>query len=256
MKKLATLLQKAPKNGIILDSWLKKHNISNSLKQKYLQYGWLKSIGRGASHLNHNIPNWQGALVAIQEEGEPVHVGGKSSLLLQGMGHFIASKLDKLYLFGKSGQRLPSWLLQYDWGLAITYHQISFLPIKQGIIGVEQENGSILQIASPQRAVLELLYLVPQEQTIEEAYYIIENLSSLDAPLLQELLLSCSSIKVKRLLFALAQRAGHTWVKKLNKDELDFGVGKRLIASGGYLDPNYHITLPKNWQEDDEAPLF
>jgi hypothetical protein len=256
MKKLTILLQEAPKHPVILDSWLKKHNISNSLKQKYLQYGWLKSIGRGASYLANDKPDWQGAIVAIQEHGESIYIGGKSSLLLQGMGHFISLRLTKLYLFGKSGQRLPSWLLKYNWGLAINYHQISFLPINLGINTIKQENSSFLQMSSPERAVLELLYLVPQEQSIEEAYYIIENLNSLNHQLLQELLVACCSIKVKRLLFCLSERAGHDWVKKLNKNKLNFGSGKRLIVNDGYVDPIYHITLPKNWQDDDETPVF
>ena len=46
-----------------------------------------------------------------------------------------------------------------------------------------------------------------------------------------------------------------TAIKEI-KVGLDFGSGKRLIVSGGYLDPIYNITLPKNWRNDDETPLF
>lgn len=256
MSKLKTLLKEAPKNAVILDSWLKQHLISNSLKQKYLQYGWLRSIGRGASYLKDNLPNWQGAISAMQSAGERIHTGGKTALQLQGAGHFIAPELDKLYLYGESGQKLPSWFLQYDWQMQIHYCQIAFLPKNLGVQNLSQVDGKILKISSPERAILELLYLVPSNQGIEEAYYIIENLSSLKSTLLQELLESCNSIKVKRLFFCLSERVNHSWTKLLNKEKIDLGSGNRQIVTGGYLDPTYNITLPKNWKDDDETPVF
>lgn len=255
MSKLETLFKEVPKNAVILDSWLKQHLISNSLKQKYLQYDWLRSIGRGASYLKDNPPSWQGAVNAMQEAGKKLHVGGKTALQLQGAGHFIASELDKLYLYGESGQKLPAWFLQYDWQLQIHYYQISFLPTNLGVQNLSQE-GTILKVSSPERAILELLYLVPSSQGIEEAYYIIENLSTLNHVLLQDLLESCNSIKVKRLFFCLSEKVNHSWTKLLDKEKIDFGSGNRQIVTGGYLDPIYNITLPKNWKNDDETPLF
>ncbi len=255
MNKLDTLLNDAPKNTVILDSWLKKHLISNSLKQKYLQYGWLRSIGRGASYLKDNPPDWQGAISAMQEAGINLHVGGKTALQLQGTGHFIAPKLSNLYLYEHSNQRLPSWFLQYDWQIQIHYCNTAFIPVNLGIQNFKTDNGTILRISTTERAILELLYLVPKAQGIEEAYYIIENLNSLQAELLQELLESCHSIKVRRLFFCLSERAGHSWVKLLNKEKIDFGSGKRHIVTGGYLDPAYNITLPKSWRENEE-PVF
>jgi hypothetical protein len=255
MSKLETLLKETPKNAVILDSWLKQRLISNSLKQKYLQYGWLRSIGRGASYLKDNLPNWQGAVSAMQGAGEKIHVGGKTALQLQGAGHFISPELSKLYLYGDSGQKLPAWFLQYDWQMQIYYYQTNFLPADLGIENFSQENGIILKTSSPERAILELLYLVPSNQGIEEAYYIIENLSTLRANLLQELLESCNSIKVKRLFFCLSEKARHSWITLLNKEKIDFGSGNRHIVTGGYLDPAYNITLPKNWK-DDETTLF
>ncbi len=254
MSKLKSLLEDAPKNTVILDGWLKQHLISNSLKQKYLQYGWLRSIGRGASYLKDNLPNWQGAISAMQSAGEKLHVGGKTALQLQGAGHFISSELDKLYLYGESGQKLPSWFLQYDWQLQIHYCQIAFLPANLGVQNLSQDNAT-LKVSSPERAILELLHLVPKDQGIEEAYYVIENLGALRVDLLQDLLESCNSIKVKRLFFCLSERADHGWVKLLKKEKIDFGSGNRHIVNGGYVDPTYNITLPKNWK-NDETPLF
>ena len=155
----------------------------------------------------------------------------------------------------ESRQKLPAWFLQYDWQLQIHYCQIDFLPANLGVQNLSQESGVILKTSSPERAILELLYLVPSSQGIEEAYYIIENLSTLRADLLQELLESCNSIKVKRLFFCLSEKAGHSWIKLLNKEKIDFGSGNRHIVTGGYVDPIYNITLPKDWK-DDETTLF
>ena len=250
MGKLKKLIQELPKNAVILDKWLKERDISNSLKQKYLQYGWLKSIGRGASHLSNNTPSWQNAVVAMQENDDKLHIGGKTALALQGVEHFISEQLDHLYLYGQPKQKLPVWFLQYDWQLQIHYFQTQFLPSNIGI-----DNLNHTAISSPERSILELLYLIPKEQGIEKAYYIIENLNNLNHTLLQILLESCSSIKVNRLFFCLSERANHGWLNLLNKEKINFGSGNRMIVANGYLDPSYNITLPKHWK-DNETPLF
>ena len=45
---------------------------------------------------------------------------------------------------------------------------------------------------------------------------------------LQKLLADCRSVKVKRLFFFFADRHHHAWLKRLDKDAIDLGAGKRM----------------------------
>lgn len=72
-----------------------------------------------------------------------------------------------------------------------------------------------------------------------------QGLSSLSPRRLQKLLGDCRSVKVKRLFFYFADRHQHAWLKKLNKDAIDLGEGKRMLVKGGKLDKNYLITVPE-----------
>jgi hypothetical protein len=69
-------------------------------------------------------------------------------------------------------------------------------------------------------------------------------LLTLRPKLVQQLLESCSSIKVKRLFLLLAEELKLPWVKKLNLDKIDLGSGDRTLVKGGKLHPKYRLTLP------------
>jgi len=98
-------------------------------------------------------------------------------------------------------------------------------------------------VSTPERAILEALYLVPQALDAEEAHHLVEGLATLRPGLVQRLLIDCRSVKAKRLLMALAENAGHPWVKRVNTRQVDFGKGKRVVVPGGRLHPKYLVTL-------------
>jgi Transcriptional regulator, AbiEi antitoxin, Type IV TA system len=60
----------------------------------------------------------------------------------------------------------------------------------------------LVQISTPERAILETLYLVPHRQSIEEAWLLMEGLVSLRPRLLQV----CNPIKMRRLFLYLAEK--------------------------------------------------
>jgi hypothetical protein len=196
---------------------------------------------------------WQGGIYALQQQlGLPVHVGGKSALEQQGLGHFAsAGKGGLLYLFGKANQKLPSWFLKHDWGFNIVYKMPHLFDGDVALGLTRQPFLSFdIQISSPERAVLELLHLVPQEQSAEEAVLLMEGLRNLRPKLVQQLLERCRSIKVKRLFLALAERCEHSWVKRLSLANIDLGKGKRMLFFHGTFDSKYLITLPKIKREE------
>ncbi|MCZ7603153.1 MAG: type IV toxin-antitoxin system AbiEi family antitoxin domain-containing protein [Melioribacteraceae bacterium] len=97
--------------------------------------------------------------------------------------------------------------------------------------------------------IMEMLYLVPQRESFDEAYLIMEGLSTLRPKLVTDLLISTSSIKVKRLFMWMAEKANHQWVEDLNLSEVDFGSGKRMIVKNGKLDKKYKITVPREFED-------
>ena len=92
---------------------------------------------------------------------------------------------------------------------------------------------------------MEMLYHVPIKQGFDEAMRIMESLLSLRPELVQKLLESCASIKVKRLFLYMAQAANLPFASKLNLKKVNLGVGDRTIIKGGRLDPQYRVTVPR-----------
>lgn len=242
-EKLNYLLKSWPKGTVMTNCWLQGHGISRSLRQKYEKSKWVESIGQAIIRFGESI-SWEGGLYAIQHQlKKQIHIGGKTALEKQGLGHFVQFQEMNAYLFGPPDEKLPSWFQLYNWGPKIHYIQSSFLPMN---IGIENEKmGEFsLAISSPERAILEILYLVPQKQSFEESRLLMENLARLRPAIIQELLEACKSIKVKRLCLYMAEYLGHTWLEDLDLTKINLGHGKRSIVKNGYLNYKYQITVP------------
>ena len=85
---------------VLLASWLEKNGISRNLQKDYLKSGWLESYGVGVFKRPNDDINWVGALSSIQRQTDlPVHVGGLTSLSLQGLTHYARLGKEFLYLF-------------------------------------------------------------------------------------------------------------------------------------------------------------
>jgi hypothetical protein len=94
--------------------------------------------------------------------------------------------------------------------------------------------------------VLELLDELPDRESFHQADKLMEGLVSLSPRRLQKLLEDCKSVKVKRLFFFFADRHGHAWLKRIERQQIDLGKGKRMLARGGRLDRVYRITVPED----------
>ncbi len=114
-------------------------------------------------------------------------------------------------------------------------------------LGLKKKNMGAFEIAlsSPERAVLELLSLVPHEESFEEAGLLMEGLNTLRPKLVQTLLENCRSVKVKRLFLYLAEKHSDPWVKKIDSVRVNLGKGKRSLFKGGHFDSKYQISIPK-----------
>jgi hypothetical protein len=248
-KKLNKLLRVWPVGTVGTLPWLARQGVYQQLAYQYERSAWLDRIGRGAYIRAGDSVNWPGAVYAIQSQLKlPIHVASKSALELKGYEHFVvAGKGAYLYLFSPTLRHLPTWFTQYPkWDRRIFFYHTRLFK-KDTKIGLsQQEWGSFsLEVSAPERAILEVLHLVPQEQSFEEARLLMEGLTGLRPKLVQTLLEQCTSIKVKRLFLHLAERCNHGWAGMLNPKKVNLGSGNRVIVPGGRLDPKYRITVDR-----------
>jgi hypothetical protein len=76
-----------------------------------------------------------------------------------------------------------------------------------------------------------------------------EGLSNLRPKVVQELLETCTSVKVKRLFLFMATRAKHQWLNYVDQTKIDLGTGDRSILPGGLFNAKFHISIPKELAE-------
>lgn len=245
--RLSELLAQWPKGLVATHPWFKEHGVSRFLVNTYHRSGWVRRIGRGAYARLDDKVEWPGALRAIQSQlGIPVHVGGKTALEWQGYGHYIPlGKNWRLRLYGPRGTRLPAWFLKHDWEVQPVFRTPHLFSTDSPSWLTEKSMGDYsFRLSVPERAILEVLDEVPFLQPFEDARHLTEGLTSLRSELVQELLVACRSVKVKRLFLFLAEEADHQWVKQLDLSKVNLGRGKRSVVKGGQLDAKYQITVP------------
>jgi hypothetical protein len=241
---LKRLLQDIVPETVMLASFLMQMNISRDLQQYYKKSGWIKPIGTGAFIRAHDKPQWQGGIYALQTQASlPIHPGGLTALSLQGFSHYLRFDEERIHIF-TSYSKIPKWFRSYDWGNAIEYYSTSFLPSNLASIKYEFKNFSI-NISSPERAMLECLYLTPNKMDIIECYQVMEGLVNLRPVIIQELLEQCKSIKVKRLFLYMADKQKQSWFKYIDKAKIDLGSGDRSLVKDGVYIKDYKITVPR-----------
>ncbi len=247
--KINQLLKKWPSGAVAVSRWLEQQGAYQQLVHEYEKTSWLRRIGQGAYAKSTDKVEWPGGLFALQEHlNLPVHAGAKTALQMQGYAHYLPlGRAVTVSLFGLPGTKLPAWFTQYRWGAKIRYTTTSLFAGDPTVGLTKQEMGPFaVRVSTPERAMMEVLYFVPSEESYEEAKLLMEGLTTLRPRLVQSLLESCASVKVKRLFMVLAEAGGHAWVKKLDLSRVDFGKGKRMLARGGRLDTKYNITVPES----------
>lgn len=149
----------------------------------------------------------------------------------------------RVTLFGVAGEKLPEWFLKNNWGVEIDYHQTSVFP-KEGFITHHMMGSFSIAASNAIRAIMECLFLATEDHEVIECYEIMENLNNLRPDHVQKLLVSCGSVKVKRLFLYMADKADHDWFNYLEMEDIDLGSGKRSISKGGILNRKYSIVVP------------
>lgn len=247
-------LQHLLPDGLLVDaSWLEANGYSASLRSKYLSGGWLEQPARGVYRRPSGELRWQQVVISLQTLlDRPVIVGGRTALELFGFAHYLTPNGPReIHLYGDAPP--PGWLAKLDLEASFVFHNAKRLfreePIARGPGSLIQHPSGHwdwpLTLSTPERAILELLDEVPARETFHQADVFMAGLRNLSPRRLQKLLKDCRSVKVKRLFLWFAERHGHTWLKRIDRDAIDLGRGKRMLVRGGKLDPTYLITVPR-----------
>lgn len=246
--KINQLLKRWPSGTVAVLRWLEKQGVYQQLVHEYEKTAWIRRIGQGAYAKAGDKIDWPGGLYALQEHsGLLIHAGGKTALQVQGYAHFLPmGKGSTVFLFGPPDARLPAWFLHYRWGVKIRF-AASRLFAGEADFGLTtwDRGGFSIKLSAPERAMMEVLYFVPTEQSYEEARLLMEGFTTPRLRVVRTLLERCASVKVKRLFMVLAESCGHAWVKKLDLSKVNFGKGKRMLVRGGRFDNKYQISVPE-----------
>lgn len=265
------LLQGLLGEGLLAPTaWLEARGYSRALLSKYVERGWLDSPARGVYRRPGPPLKWQHVVASLQFLAcKALHVGGRTALVQRGMGHYVRmSGAEKITLYGPGP--LPPWVNRLGIPESFVARSDAML---SGLRALRNADGGLvgpgdrplaastladfglqempwgawdwpLLYSTEERAILEVLQDVPSRESPYEANVLMQGLVSLRPARVMRLLTVCTSVKVKRLFLALAERHQHPWLAHLDLSKVDLGKGKRMLTPGGRLDPKYLITLP------------
>lgn len=250
--KINKLISEWPKGTVSTVKYLQSRGFSRKLLNKYKNSKWLAPLGHGAYTLFNDRVEWMGALYPLQVQLDlDLHVGGKTALELKGYAHYLTDKIKTVFLYGCPATKLPTWFKKHNWGVEVISAMTNLFPngYNEGLSEYRERDYTV-KISTPERAAMEMLYHVPGKVSFEEALFVMENLSGLRPLLVQNLLLNCNSVKVRRLFMYIAEKHAYPWVEQVDTSKVAFGQGNRSIVAHGILDKKYKITVPRRSVEE------
>ncbi len=252
--KLNSLFEAWRPNTIATARWLERFGVYRQLADKYVSSGWITRLGSGAYARAGDQVDWLGAVQSLQLCDElAVHPGGVTALGLLGYGHFVQGDREVVWLFGPPRTKLPRWFVKHDWNADLRYRPTALFDDHSLGLTQRQFGKLALEIATAERAMLEVLHHVPHEHSVGDAMALMIGLTTVRPNMAQDLMQACRSVKAKRLFLLMAEKAGHRWVDELHLDSLDLGSGKRVLGKGGHYYPEYQLSLPEALTPGGEA---
>jgi len=254
-KKLQDLLKSWISGTIFTSKGFVKCGISRMLAKQYKENGWIDVFGHGAFNRPQDAIEWYGALYAIQSQlNQDVHVGAKTALELHGLSHFLSMGRSNIDLLKATDLIIPKWFIDHNFKEQIRVTTCTFLPPKLGMHEIIIE-GVPISISSRERAALELLYLTPRFYSFDEIPLILDSLGTMMSVPLNELLLQCSSEKVKRLMLYFGEKQGHDWYKSIH-ETIQIGTSPlKIAAQNGKYISKYNISIPSEYIIKNESAI-
>ena len=241
--KIDLLLRMGTKNGLYFSEWLKKNGYSDQLISKYRQSGWLTSLAKGVVYRTGDKLSAYAALSCYNNQlNRQLRVAAHSALELFGFNHYVPMGKPVL-MVAYSGISIPKWMNADYFDRTIKPFETNmFTTIQTSTVKVEGVN---LLVSSPEQAFMECMLLAPDRYGYMDLYYIMEQLTSLRADVVQTLLETIKNLRVKRMFLYMAEKAGHYWVEMLDMVKIDIGTSKLQLVENGIYISKYKITVPK-----------
>ena len=152
-----------------------------------------------------------------------------------------------LLMVAHGKQRIPEWIRTDVFDRVIKTFSTDTFPEPQ--VTTIVKDGVDLPVSTPEQAFLECLLLAPQQYSYMDLYYIMEQLTTLRPDMVQRLLETTKSLKVKRMFLYMAEKAGHYWYDTLDTSKMELGTSKLQLATTGAYISKYKITVPKELNE-------
>jgi predicted transcriptional regulator of viral defense system len=244
--KIKQITDSAGTDGLLFSSWMSKQGLDSKQQHSYMKSGWLEHVSRGVYKVAGSHPTLFAAVSCYNTQlDKQCVVGAQTALELHGFSHYVPMGKPLAFLFTDNSQKLPGWMLAYEWDRTIRYHTTSFLG--KDMLGVETMTveGRPLLVSSSERAMLEWLNLPIIANSLLDVYYVFEMMTTLRPALLQQLLERCGSAKVNRLFMYMAEKTGYQWLHWLQPDRINMGDGRKMISPTGRYISKYNMTIPK-----------
>lgn len=267
--RLKSLLNTLPPGFYVDSKWLSARGVRRSSVSDYVRAGWLRHVAHGlyqrpGTAATETKQDWRVLVQSMQTMMKlPVHVGGMTALQQLGHRHYLPlGGSEPVYLYAA---RFPGWLDQSLVDAPLYLRKTGlFGDADLGVDEAGAPSGDAddthrewwdwsLRLSSPERAVLEALDELPDQESFHSVDMVFQSLVTLRPRRLTALLSACRSVKVKRLFFVFAERHGHAWFKHLDASSVDLGSGDRSLVKGGRLHPLYRITVPADLFSDTEG---
>ena len=241
--KIDLLLRMGTKNGLYFSEWLTKNGYSDQLISKYKQSGWLTSLAKGVVYRTGDKLSASAAVSCYNNQlNRQLRVAAHSALELFGFNHYVPMGQPVL-MVAYSGISIPKWMNADYFDRTIKPFETNmFTTIQTSTVKVEGVN---LLVSSPEQAFMECMLLAPDRYGYMDLYYIMEQLTSLRADVVQTLLETIKNLRVKRMFLYMAEKAGHYWFEMLDMVKIDIGTSKLQLVEKGIYISKYRITVPK-----------
>ena len=245
--KINQLLQSGQMGGLYFSEWLNKNGYSNQLLKKYRESGWLNTLSKGVMYRTHDKLSAYSAIASFNQQlDKSFRIAAHSALELAGFNHYVPMG-KPLLVVAHSKEYVPEWMESNAFDR--TYRVFSTDAFVEPQVTMIKVGNVDLLASTPEQAFLECLLLAPKQYAYMDLFYIMEQLTAFRPEILQKLLETTKSRKVKRMFLYMAEKAGHYWYDMLDVSKLNLGTSKlQLVVNGVYIS-KYKITVPKELNE-------
>jgi len=242
--KINRLLQDYYPGKLYFSSNLKQLGYSDQLLQQYRSSGWLQSLSKGVMYRSGDKLLSFPALACFNRQTEnKIHIAAHSALELKGFNHYIPIGKPVLMIGYPKRQTIPGWMKENSFDRTLKFFTTETFTNPQ--LSITQIDGLNLLVSTPEQAFLECLLLSPKHYALMDLYYIMEQLTTIRSEIVQILLETTNSLKVKRLFLFMAEKAGHYWFSLLDISKIELGAAKHQLVKNGVYVSKYKITVPQ-----------